>query len=327
MYREDDPRFRNLERKIGAFIVLAVAGIAIALVLFGIQKDLFTKKYNLKFTVDRGTGFTRGMPVKLSGFRIGRITSIALNEQAMVDILVEIDNKYRSWIRSDSVVKLVKEGLVGDSIVEISVGSRNKPELKNNESITYVKTRGLDELADDIAEKVKPVLSEVRDIISYINNPDGDLKKSFRNLELLTRNLEGTRQNADQLIVTATGNVERIGTRTSKLLDTATHTVEHIDLTPTLNRVNDSITRIDQRLPALLDRTENALAHVNAIAGQAHELTSSTFPRIPGVLSQVEDVMLSTDRLLNSINNSWLFRDTSSPHQTAPDFVHGDSHE
>ncbi len=326
MIREEDPRFRNLERKIGLFIVLALAGLVTGLVLFGIQKDLFTKKYTLRFTVDRGTGFTKGMPVKLSGFRVGRITSIALNEQAMVDITAEIDNKYRGWIRSDSTVKLVKEGLVGDSIVEVTVGSLDKPELKENDAIIYVKTKGLDELADDIAEKVKPVLIEVRDIISYINNPDGDLKKSIRSLETLTRNLDGTRQNADTLIVSATENVDRITVRTTKLLDTATRKIDGIDLSPTLARIDKSIEQIDRRFPVLLDKADETLTHVSGISKQTHDLARTTFPRIPGVLSQVEDVMLSTDRLLNSIQNSWLFRDSSMP-SGGTEFVRGGTHD
>ena len=88
MIREEDARFRNLERKIGIFIATALVGIVIAAVLFGLQKDFFTKKYSLRFTAERGTGFTKGMPVKLSGFRIGRVTAISLNKLAMVDIFI-----------------------------------------------------------------------------------------------------------------------------------------------------------------------------------------------------------------------------------------------
>ncbi|MBV5349751.1 MCE family protein, partial [bacterium] len=176
---EQDPRFKHLERKIGLFSLLALAGVALVVLLVGAQKDLFTPKYLLHMTVDRGTGFNKGMPVKLSGFRIGRITDMALNEQAMVEITIEIAKKYSKWIRNDSTVKLVKEGLVGDSIVEISVGSLDKPELKAGDAITYLKTKGLDELADEIGEKIKPVLIEIRDIIGYINDPKGDLKKAI----------------------------------------------------------------------------------------------------------------------------------------------------
>lgn len=326
MIREQDPRFIHLERKIGIFIAVALLGIVVAAVLFGVQKDFFTKKYNLHFTVDRGTGFTKGMSVKLSGFRIGRVTSIALNGQAMVDISIEIDSTYRTWIRSDSTVKLVKEGLVGDNIVDVSVGSLENPELKNSEAIMYIKTKGLDELADEIAEKVKPVLIEVRDIIGYINNPDGDLKKSVRNIELLTRNLEGTRQKTDTLLTSATGNINLVTTRATTMLDSTTKKVDSIDLNPILARVNSALDHIDKKLPVLLDKADVTMENVSRISYETRMLSEKTFPKIPGLASQLEDVMFSTDRLINSLQNTWLLRD-SSARVVRQDFIRGDSYE
>lgn len=326
MIREQDPRFVHLERKIGMFMVVALLCVVVTAVLIGVQKDFFTKKYSLHFTVDRGTGFTKGMSVKLSGFRIGRVTSIALNEQAMVDVSIEIDKTYHTWIRSDSTVKLVKEGLVGDNIVDLSVGSPDKPELKNADAIMYIKTKGLDELADEIAEKVKPVLIEVRDIIGYINNPDGDLKKSIRNIELLTRNLEGTRQKTDTLLSSATGNINMVSARATTMIDTTTKKVDSIDLNPILTRVNSTLDHIDKKVPALLEKADVTMDNVSKISYETRILSEKTFPKIPGIASQVEDVMFSTNRLINSLQNTWLLRDNSAP-AARQDLIRGDSYE
>jgi phospholipid/cholesterol/gamma-HCH transport system substrate-binding protein len=326
MIREQDPRFIHLERKIGIFVAVALTCVVVAVVLFGIKKDFFTKKYSLHFTVDRGTGFTKGMSVKLSGFRIGRVTSIALNEQAMVDIFIEIDRTYRTWIRSDSTVKLVKEGLVGDNIVDVSVGSPEKPELKHADAIMYIKTKGLDELADEIAQKVKPVLIEIRDIIGYINNPDGDLKKTIHNVEILTRKLETTRQKTDSLLESTTGNINLVSNKAAVMLDSTTRKVDSIDLAPTLSRVNSALDHLDAKLPGLLDKADVTLENVSKISYETRILSEKSFPRIPGLASQVEDVMFSTDRLINSLQNTWLLRDGSVPagRQT---LIRGDSHE
>lgn len=326
MIYDEDPRFRNLERKLGIFLTVAVAGMVIAAILFGLQKDLFTRKYHLRFTADRGTGFTKGMPVKLSGFRIGRVTAMKLNKQASVDVTFEIDADYVSWIRKDSTVKLVKEGLVGDTILDISAGSPNKPQVKDKDTVIYEKTKGLDELADDLAEKVKPVLAEVRDIISYINNPEGDLKRTIRNAELLTRNLDGTRHHADTLLITANDRVQTVTTRANSTLDTVRGKIHSIDLTPTLNRINNTIERIDARIPAVLDKTENTLDNVNRISLETRLLAEKAFPKIPGVLSQAEYVMFSTDRLLNNLQNSWLLGGSSDSGKRQ-NYIPGDSHE
>lgn len=299
MNTQQDPRFKNLEKKIGMFFILALAGIALVVLLVGFQRDLFSPKYTLHFTVDRGTGFTKGMPVKLSGFRIGKITDMALNEQAMVEITVELAKKYSKWIRIDSTVKLTKEGLVGDSIVEVAVGSLDSEELKPGDSITYLKAKGLDELADDIAEKVKPVLVEIRDIIGYINDPDGDLKKSIHNLEILTRNLESTRKNADNLLLASTRNLDSISSKTTGLLDNVSSKLDNIDLA----RLNLSL----EKLPPLLEKADNSMANLIIVTDETGKLAKKAFPLIPGVLSRADTLLFSTDRLINSMSSSWLF--------------------
>jgi phospholipid/cholesterol/gamma-HCH transport system substrate-binding protein len=315
---EQDPRFKHLERKIGLFTLLALAGVALVVILVGVQKDLFTPKYLLHMTVDRGTGFNKGMPVKLSGFRIGRITDMALNEQAMVEITIEIAKKYSKWIRNDSTVKLVKEGLVGDSIVEIAVGSLDKPELKAGDSITYLKTKGLDELADEIGEKIKPVLIEIRDIIGYINDPKGDLKKAIHNLETLTRNLETTRTNADMLLVRTTHNLETISSRTTTLLDITNRKIDSLDIA----KINTTL----EKLPPLLEKTDATMTNITAITTDTKKLTEQAFPQIPGLFSRVEELLFSTDRLVNSINKSWLLGGTPSA-LPGRSIKAGDSHD
>jgi phospholipid/cholesterol/gamma-HCH transport system substrate-binding protein len=311
MIKEEDHRFKHLERKIGLFMLAAIAGIALVVALVGIQRGLFTKKYTLHFTADRGTGFSKGMPVKLSGFRIGRLTDLSLNEHAMVAITIEVEQKYAKWIRSDSTAKQVKEGLVGDGIVELSVGSPDKPEVKDGESITFVKTKGLDQIVEELSDKVRPVLVEVRDIIGYINDPDGDLKKTIRNMELLTRNLHQTRGRADILLVSATQRLEAISQRSFTLLDNANRKLDALNI----DRLNTSL----EKLPPLLD-------NVNAVSVSTRKLADKAFPLLPGLLSRTEELLFSTDRLMNTLNNSWLLGNGTAGQKRRQPGV-GDSHD
>jgi phospholipid/cholesterol/gamma-HCH transport system substrate-binding protein len=178
----------------------------------------------------------------------------------------------------------------------------------------------------DIAKTVKPLLVEVRGIVDYINNPDGDVRKAIRNTEQLTRNLEETRRNADKLLITATGNVNQISARTNSLLDSTRSRIERTDLAPTITRVNTTLDRIDGKLPSLLEKTDATLENINRISYETRLLSEQTFPRIPGVISQAEDVLLSTDNLINSLQNSWLLRSSTAPAAKRA-FISGDSHE
>jgi phospholipid/cholesterol/gamma-HCH transport system substrate-binding protein len=190
----------------------------------------------------------------------------------------------------------------------------------------YVKTKGLDEMAKEIVEKIKPVLFEVRDIISYVNDPEGDIKRTIRNLEILTRNLDGTRQQADTLLVSVNGNLDRISNSAITVIGSANRKIDALDLAPALAKINSTIDTIDKKIPPILDKADATLAEVAKLSRETRVMSESAFPKIPGLLSQTEDVLLSTNRLLNSMQNIWLFRDTSQP-AGGTRFIRGDSHE
>ena len=316
MIKEEDPRFKHLEKKIGVFAVIALAGLLLVVLLIGVEKDYFTKKYTLRFTVEKGTGFNRGMQVKLSGFKIGRISAITLNERAMVDIYLQIDKKYQKWIRRDSVAKMVKEGLIGDFIIEVSVGSPKAEVLKDGDTIAYEKTKGLEEVANEIADKVKPVLIEVRDIISYVNDPNGDIKQSLRNIRQLTGDLNATRRHVDTLLVTANSNV-------STVAGTATKTLANIDakvssLEPLLAKVDNGLSK----LPPILEKTEKTLDNVEKTTAEIRKAA----PRIPRLVTKTEDAVGGADTVLNALKDMWPIKN-HVPVPSDREFVPGDSHE
>lgn len=296
MIKEEDPRFRNLHRKVAVFAVAALVLVAVVVVLIGRESDLFTRKIDLTFTADKGTGFARGMPVKLSGFRIGRVADIVLNEEARVDVVIQVADKYRKWLRRDSTAKLVKEGMIGDAVVDISVGSPAMPPLEDGDRLAYVKVKALDELAADIAEKVKPVLIEVRDIIGYVNDPDGDIKQSMRNIRKLSRDLDGTRRTLDLLLTRTGEDVHLLSGRLAITLDEAAKS---------MRTAESSLGALDRRLPAMLDQTERILDNTEKASADLERLTGHAADRVPAVIDKSERTMDDAAKVVDALKRTW----------------------
>ena len=317
MIDKTDIRFKHLNKKIVVFAAVALAVIVGVVLLIGMENDLFTQKYRLCFTVDKGTGFNHGMSVKLSGFRIGRIKSISLNEAAKVDIVLQIDKKYQKWIRKDSSAKLVKEGLVGDTIIEVSVGTPSLPVLNDNDRLNYTKTKALDELAEEIADKVKPVLSDVRDIIGYLNDPDGDIKQTMKNFNVLSRNLELTRKNADSVLVKTGSRLDTISGKLSGVLD---------DSALTVKKAQSSLARLDEKLPTLLNSAESSLKNVEKIGADMKQAEEKMLPKVSDLLDQSRNTLQGADTVLHAVKGVWpISRYLPVPQEIQ--FVPGDSHE
>jgi phospholipid/cholesterol/gamma-HCH transport system substrate-binding protein len=317
---EEDVRFRHMERKIGIFTALALAGLAAAIFFIGMEKDLFTQKYTLRFTVENATGFANGMPVMLSGFHIGRVSSIALKDRAMVEIDIQIDRKYQKWIRKDSAVQLTKQRIIGDAAIEVSLGSAASEMLKEGDTITYVKTMGLEELATNIADKVKPVLIEVRDIISYVNDPNGDIKQSLHNIRQVTAGLEATRRRADALLASSGTRVDAIAGSALKTLDNGNSKIDRLQ--PVLEKADASLAK----LPPMLEKMATTLDHVEKTTAQLQATATQTLPRVPPLVRRTEDILEGVDSTINAVQDIWPIRNHIPPEGTRT-ILPGDSHD
>ena len=324
MIHEEDPRLRNLEKKIGIFAFCALLGIFAGLLFIGLENDFFTRKFTLSFTVPKGTSFTKGMPVKLSGFRIGRVKSIDLNEQAAVDVVMQIDEKYQKWVRRDSTARLHKEGLVGDPVIEVSVGSPALPPLGNAERITFVKSRGLDELATDLEGQLRPILAEIHEMLIYLNSPDNDVRQTLRNLSLLTRNLETSRQQVDSLLGHAREDVDGFTRRLEGLLAQSNQKVEQLG--PTLEKIDRAVASVEISLPEMLRNSEATLDNLEKITREARAASEQSFPRVPAMVKQSEHLVDDTGEVINAAKGIWPIS-SQIPRPEKGRLVPGDSHE
>lgn len=347
-----DTRFRHLEAKIGLFLALALAAGLGGILYLGAGRDLFTPKYLLHFTVDKGTGFAAGMPIKLSGFRIGRIHDIALNEEARVDIQIQIARKYQKWIREDSVARLAKEGLVGDEVIELSVGKPNRRMLEDGDRLNFEKTKSLNEHAAEIADKVKPLLLEVTATVDYINNPEGDFKKSLRNLQLLSGELRTARGEAGRQLTATVDNLNQTITKAASTLDhsrDSLHAFEATlgkvdrvtgaaaeslpDLLQRLARIlgNFEQTSVNLRqvsegeLPDLLLRLDRILDNLEQTSGNLKKVSGEVAPEIPELVAEVDTTLKEARQVIGAVQEIWLIRNKLPAEKVL--LLEGDSHE
>lgn len=303
-------RFKNLEKKVGLFVAAAIFVVIGVVLLIVIEKDLFTSTFTVRLTAQKGTGFSNGMPIKLSGFRIGRVKSTTLNDSAAVDVVLQIDSKYRKWIRKDSVARLIKEGMIGDYIIEITSGSSAEL-LAEDGVIPLGKTKAIDEIAEEIAEKVKPVLLDIRDIISYVNRENGDVKTTLRNLNRFTGNIEKSRSRADMLIETGTRRVETVGSRFDILLAKVDNRVDQAE--PVLVKMESSLTAVENRLPKILDKIDATLTHIESISKELDGAAAETLPRIPRMMQKTEGAIDQGEEILEGAKHLWPLSNIVAP--------------
>jgi len=100
---DKDDRFKNLFGKAAVFILLAAIGMGLAFLWTGEKKGAFTAKSPIYFVADSGQDLSVGMPVKFSGFKIGKLNTLTLDEQGHVQVCL-LYTSHRITLRTASAV-------------------------------------------------------------------------------------------------------------------------------------------------------------------------------------------------------------------------------
>ncbi|MBI3753620.1 MAG: MCE family protein [Deltaproteobacteria bacterium] len=292
---QKDPRFKNLEQKVGIFVSLVMVMLAAIFFFMGKERGIFTKKYHLYFVVDSGSGFMEGMPVKLSGFTIGKVKAMSLTSEARVKVTLEINKEYQKWIRKGSVARMLKEGVIGEAVVDVSVGPPSGIVIEDGGELPYEKVMGIEEL---VAKEVKPILEQIKETISYINNPEGDIKKAINNTRKLSEGLLKTKADMDSVLKGAKGAVKEAASAVGKLGsvgDKASPVLER------LNRVAEDAEKASKKIPEVMDKANRIMDDVKEFSG----VLSKKSQGVKTMLEDTEEALGDTKEIIKGAKDTW----------------------
>jgi phospholipid/cholesterol/gamma-HCH transport system substrate-binding protein len=123
--------------RVGFFILITLAVLAVAVFLIGSRESMFRSSYKVRADFDNVSGLDEGADVRVGGIRKGSVKKIQLPKQpnAKVVVLMDLAKETHGIVREDSVASIKSEGMLGDKFVEISFGTMEAQELKNGETI------------------------------------------------------------------------------------------------------------------------------------------------------------------------------------------------
>lgn len=132
-----DGRQFTLQIRIGAFILAGLLVFLAIIYLLGAQARYFERKYVLIAEFDQVGGLLEGATVRLAGVQIGRVTDVTLPPEpgGRVRVTLTIARQFSNRIRKDSEARIVTQGLLGDRLVEITIGSPDSPPLGPGDGI------------------------------------------------------------------------------------------------------------------------------------------------------------------------------------------------
>ncbi|MGB8331053.1 MAG: MlaD family protein [Polyangiales bacterium] len=182
--------------RVGIFVLVAlVIGASIAFSI-GTQENVFESKTTYHAIFHDVGGLQKGNTVRVAGVSVGTVTDVLISESGNIEVYFRVIDDAAHLIRGrpgaviddeaskPSLASIGSKGLLGDRIVEVSVGSDEYPEWDPDEPIPVAVGGGLIALAERTLVEAEGTAHNLRLATDPLSDQQftNDLKETARNL-------------------------------------------------------------------------------------------------------------------------------------------------
>lgn len=178
-------RSSEIEIKVGIFVSLGLALIMLSIALLGGGQAIFESNdfYHAKF--NQIEGLVEGATVKISGVRVGQVSSINfLRDSNLVDVTFSVTKKFAGAVHVNSTVGVQTQGMLGDRFIVIETPSTDTPIAANGAELKVSAGRELKDYltdADEVLDRLKTSLEHMDTILGSFSR-DNRADTFFRNI-------------------------------------------------------------------------------------------------------------------------------------------------
>lgn len=150
---------RGRTLRVGVFVLIGLAAFLGMIYALGARARLFEPRFTISAEFTEVGGLVGGATVRLAGVQIGRVSDVNLPAQpgGKVRVDMTIARQFGDRVRRDSVARIETQGLLGDKIVEISVGSPTAPPVRPNDVIDSRDPFDIGRVMNESAQVVKSI--------------------------------------------------------------------------------------------------------------------------------------------------------------------------
>lgn len=244
------------EFKVGLFIGCTAIIVVLALLYLAAGKGVFENMHTFTLSSKSGDGFTEGMPVVFSGFNIGKVQTLELNDKGIVLIKIKIPDRHVKWIRSDSAFILYRP-LIGSARIVVNTTNLNSPPLDEKKIPEVIIVNDINDAIARIEpalERVTQIADNVERLTSNLSDPKGDLHRILSNAEKITTNL-ASKKSLIEMVVSDEESIKALNESLKKLKD----------ITTNVDRILTKVDKMADKTDSELYGKDGALPQVNVI--------------------------------------------------------------
>lgn len=233
-------KFNKFERIAGIFVLVALVGSFVIAISVALQKGWFAHKVQFSTIFETANGVHSGTIVQIAGLHAGSVQDVELLAENKIKVTFTVLGKFVKHIRQGSEAQLVRPFIIGERVLEVTVGDSKAPLLAENGLLPSHETMDLMTILSDkkLSEEME-VMAGVIDNLKVLVNALTDKERT-----------EGFIRVVDK-IEPLINNLNAMSTGLAKLSQQAT---KHENLATVLENANHLTTEINGVLPMVKEK-------------------------------------------------------------------------
>ena len=289
-------RIRFADQVVGIFVLAAIVGVALVLILSGVNQRWFARNYSFTSEFSSGAGLSVGMPISLKGFDIGKISSMRLNEQSEVDVRFYIEDTYYDRVKPDSVLELTSSPIGLGTTLKFHSGKNTLPPVAEGSFIPSLDTDEGRQLVADGKVEIPRDADVMGSVIAKLNPILEETRQTVTDIRRIAETVNAGLNGGGGPIGTMVTDLSRTPGRVNATVD---------DLDRKINTVLDKVSVIADNLNAISVQTRGVIGdlstNLDAISQNLKEMTGS-MKNTQGLAKRLLDPQGSMDSFLNDSN-------------------------
>jgi phospholipid/cholesterol/gamma-HCH transport system substrate-binding protein len=287
--------------RLGLFIFLGSLLLAIAVFMIGQKSSLFTSTFTVNAYFKDIQGLRTGATVRLSGIDVGNVSNVEIvnDTTGRVRVEMKLNTDIERFIRTDTKASIQTEGLVGNKVVVLKIGSSNAEEVKNGGTIQAEEPIAFSQIIEEtkgIMGYTKDMTKSLADIITKVNSGEGTIGKLLNDDKLYYQAVQLT-QRADNSLQGISQELSQV----TALFDTLGQGVESI-----VTRVNSVVTDLD----TIVGGVKRGEGFLGQIVSKKSKIDTSIISTMYTIQQTAEYAKLAASRLaenMEALKHNWLF--------------------
>jgi phospholipid/cholesterol/gamma-HCH transport system substrate-binding protein len=282
---------------IGLFLILGFGLFATILFLIGNRYDIFGKHVDFYAEFSDISGLPRGAQVRVAGIEAGEVKAIEIpaSPASKFRLKLQVRTNARGMIRTDSLVSIRTEGIVGDKFIFIRQGTSAAAEAPDGATLPSKEPF-------DIGEALEKGSALIDKSSKLLDTVQGSVTDLHGRLDVALDSVTKTVNNVDGLVTAVQPDIRKMAGNASQITDTINAIVSDLNAGkgPAGLLLKDEATR--KQLQATLSNAQQATSNLSDASARADRILEDVQSR--DLASKAQAILANVQAMSEQLNQT-----------------------